>query len=348
MITVVLQDGTEVVYRDNKTVCLRSDNTTLTNLVIGFAQLLALVGAHFEILSRRQRGDTKNDTLALGSHPLGLYIQALIAAYRQKFGDELHLPHQISFRPGTENRVKKVLQLIPTEAPTKVLRLDSLFALKLVNGEPLIIPDAVWNELFFALAVEFLGPMMRKVKVGDKLNRGLAKATGGKMVYDLHSYNSTLMRVTWFLFAPLRILVSAWRKAELFRTAEVVGTKLEEAVLALSGRVDTLLQTAAENRTALEDERRSLDEESDRLATERDRLKAEALAIDARRKEVNSALQDAATTHQQALDRLKESLREMQEAKEQLELQALGRDDEIARLKLRIENYEVALRDLPK
>lgn len=349
MTTVVLPNGTEVVYSDDNKVTIRSHGANVVHVVVQLVYLLALVGPHFEVRRRRGTETTRrNESLVLGNNPLGQYVLTFLRSYQQRFGPVLDLPHQITLRPGLESTFKFRLRLVPVEAPTNELRLDSAFMMQRIDGTPLTMEFGVFDELMNVLAVEVLAPMMRRHQLSNRVNRAASRNEGWAALFNLRGYNRTLIWAMWLVLVPIKAIRRALLKSKLADQAAVLGEQLESVFADLQARVDAQRQASEAAIRDRADTDAQVAEARRALAGEQEGLQQGRRALDADRLEFVRVKAEAELAHQKALQLVLDELTAATQLASSRNQRIQQLEEELRVARAEAENYRLALTQNPQ
>lgn len=344
---VVLPNGVEVVYHDDKTVSVERDGLRLRSLVIVLAHFLALIGAHLEVVARRKSRTSKHLTLTASNHPIGQFIELIVRMWRISFGEQLVLGHPISFRPGMDLWFGRQLRVTATDAPNSQFRLDEPLIIEQRDGGALRVSESDWHEMLMSAALELLCPMWQRVGKPREVSSAALRNPGWEMMAQALVHNSWVMWLAWLFLTPFLWIREIWQRFRLASDTTCFAAQLQSGLSGMIEQVKELQQLAESACAAQADAEASAVAIRQTLARDQQTLQAQREELTAASETVKGEVARITATHNTLVAELQRQLAEKGDAIAELELkgeQLLARNAELQSL---VTNYEEALRQLP-
>ena len=344
---VVLRSGIEVVYNDDQTVSLERDGLRLRSLVITLAHLLALIGAHLEVVARRKSRTVKQGSLTATNHPIGQFIELIVRMWRTKFGEQLVLSQPVSFRPGMDLKFGRRLRVTAAGAPTEVFTLSELLCIEQLGGNEFRVSDTDWNELMMAAALELLGPMWQQVGKPREVSEAALRNPGWEMMAQALVHNRWVMWLAWLILIPFLRLREVWQRFRLAADTTFYSTQLQSGLSGTAERVKELQALAEAARTAQAEAEGAMDTARIELARDQQLLQEQQRKVESEAAAVRQEVGRITATHEQVVAELRQKLVEKSDTITRLELERKAEATLNAQLQQLVENYEASLRQLP-
>lgn len=344
---VMLPSGIEVVYNDDRTVSLEREGLRLRSLVITLAHLLALIGAHLEVVARRKNRTVKHISLTVTNHPVGQFIELIVRTWQLKFGERILVPRPISFRPGMDMTFGSRIRVTATGAPTVELTLDERLAIEQMDGNEFRVPETDWHQMMMSAALELLGPMWQQIGSPREVSASVLRNPGWEMMAQALVHNRWVMWLAWILLAPFLWMRGVWQRFRLAEDTTFYAAQLLSGLAGVEARVSSLQELAAAAQRAQAKAEAETLAASSKLARDEQAIQTQRRILDTEASAVKEEVARLTAAHEQVVAELRGQLTTSNDTKAGLELTVETQAATIVALQQLVDNYQAALRELP-